>query len=387
MSNTTPELPTFSMEVEPRLHYEMLKRWMEEEAASKCTHIYPEGGLNELNVTDTPAQYAARNMVVIDEHGAEQPRPRPAMPARPADPAPNAPNATVAMYTANRENHRDITLALTALRKSVLAIAGPTIRNELSHDQGGLAAKSFAQIILHIATKYGTLNSQDLKEKRAKLSNKFTTAAQFASEAAQFQRNITILQENGDATSQVQQLDLLTEATNGVLGIPPIIARYNRRVPIVANRVIADLIAAIELELPLATTADVGYANAANFTKTGKESNTQDNYTKLSLTPSSIEKLLTRMEAVETAVSRGPGKGAGRASRNSRNNPAGRGAARINTAANSTAGRTQAYCFEHGTCFHSGLECRTMEKDATYTTAMKEATKPCIIGGFQGNEK
>ena len=112
---STSSEPTVSMAVDPRLHYEMFKRWMEEEASTKCTHIYPEGGLNQLNVTDTPAQYAARNLVVVDADGHDHPRPRPEMPTKPVDPMHNAPNATVTLFKIVTDYHRDVALAMTDL--------------------------------------------------------------------------------------------------------------------------------------------------------------------------------------------------------------------------------------------------------------------------------
>ena len=381
------DISDISMESEPRTKYPEVKRWMEEYAQSKCTHIHARG-LNEYYISDTPEQFLARALTQLDEHGVEQPMVRLELPATPNRPANNAHIAIVTMFAEDKKDYNSVALAMVDFRRDLLVICGPTIRDELSADAGGLAAKTFPQVIQHLYDRYGTPTSEDLKKERAKLGNKFSTPAQFVSEAARFKRTVAFLNANGDITSQPQQIQLLE-------GIPQCLARYKRRFPLVADRNVEALILAIQTELPLTTTQDAGYANAAyEITTTDMEA--QANAVTTSATNSLtvlMEKLSNRLDNLEVGSRKNNG-GRGPGGRNPRNsNPAGRGATRVTpatTSLNASTGPNNGpptlYCFEHGTCYHAGKDCRTMANDATFTQAMKNVTKQCIIGGYQGSK-
>ena len=179
--------------LEPRLNLDKFRESARAHAGTLCT-AHHEGGLNEYHITLSQREYDALGLVQIDDQGQPRlndagqpiPLPRKAMPTKPQRPV-GAPNAAVlAFYKEDVQLHTDVTIAATLFRTSLLNAAGDLIRAELSTDVGGLAAKTRENILQHIDTHYGTLNSEDVEQLRANINDhQFNSPASLVEDATQ----------------------------------------------------------------------------------------------------------------------------------------------------------------------------------------------------------
>jgi len=383
----------------PRRNYKGFADSLFEFASTICTDIYPGEGLNALYLAETDKVYNERGLLVEDLNGPvlvegePQARPRPVIPTKPARPGGNPGHAALAFWKEDSQHAASVAAGITKLKKEIIIALGKVITADLSTGRGGMAAKSIRMILEYLETKYGTLTETDLKHLRALLGKKFTTPTDFTKEASELKVNISALEAGGDNMSQTQLLEIFEEATNGVMGIPPIIARYKRRVAIVGNRVLQDLIDMIEIELPMTTTNDAKYANSSQQLLSPMD---VENFALATTTASQnsemstllLSKVIQRLDTMESnlrAAGRGPGgriPGRGRGE--------GRGAGRGGAGRGQTTkqdNRPMLYCFEHGPQrSHAGTDCHHMKNDATYTAEMKNAPAPCTINGYEGKK-
>ena len=388
-------------------------------AATICTEDYPLG-LNHFDITLTPTEYAALGRIIQDaegnpvlENGNPQPQPRHPVPVKPERPRGNVGAPQLAFWKADELCHARVAVGTIKLRKEILIAIGQVCRDDLSTGPGGISAQSLSMILRHLELKYGTLTEKDIKHLRGKLSDKFTTPAKFTQEASKFKTVAAALEAGGGHMNQTQLIEIFTEATLAVVGIPSIIARYKRRVAGIPDRLLNDMMEQIENELPLITTSDAMFANATQqllipsevdnwANATTKNDTTTSNMTssaQLGELLKSVNERLNSMESTLRTAGRGSGgRGAGRAGRGDgrgagRGGAAGRGAGRGGTTSQE---RPTVYCFEHGfqrshtgeDCHrsHTGEDCHRMKTDTTYTQDMKTATGPCTINGYEGSK-
>lgn len=374
-----------SLAIDPRLAYSEFKMTCEEVAGGMLTQHYPGTGMNEFHATCTDKEYAAKGLIVRDAHGdpeldgdgAEQPAPRPRYPVKPVRPQLiGATHAQLAFFRCDAEIYTDVALANTNLRKLVLIGCGLTIREQMSTEQGGLAAKTLPEIFQFLEDEYGSPTSADMRELRASLAKKFTGTKSFPTEAAKFQITLLQLQRSGDPMSQMQQIELFEDATEAIAGIPSCIARYKRRVKI-DDRRLPELIRDVSRELPQSTIKDLGYANA-----TAKANDSLGE---------TMKKVSDRLAQVEQSLRqqadrRGRGAG-GRGGRGNTEGRGGRGRGGRGSGRGSESEVPSHYCFEHGkNRTHTGVDCYAMARDPSYTQEMKNATAHCTIDGYEGRK-
>ena len=391
-----------SLTVNPRRMYKQFKDDIRDLASTLATEHYPEEGLNEFHITLTPREYDALELPLIDENGAiildplgnVEMRPRTIIPLKPIRPMANVGAAALAFYKEDSAVAACVAIAKTTLKNAILNACGPTITADLSTQMpGGLAAQTIPMILQHLETKFGTLTSEDMRHLRAMLATKFTTPALFTSEAAKFKLNLAALEIGGDNMSQPQLVEVFEDATRAVTGIPEIMARYKRHVPIVINRNLDDIFTAVENELPQLTMTDAKYVN--NLQQLDEcSSGTMENVA-FAVTNNStayiadqMKKVNTRLEIMEAAILRGGHGGRGRGGRGQAGGRgAGRGGAGPGRGSGTGQERATLYCFEHGfNKSHAGQDCHRMRNDDTYTTEMKAAVGPCKIGVYEGHK-
>jgi hypothetical protein len=386
--------------------YKGFKDDIRDVAAILATDHYPDHGLNEFHITLTNAEFDALHLTLFDEdgnleldqHGEVQRQPRKAVPGKPVRPHANVGAAGLAYWKDDVAAATSVALAKTILKQKILDACGPTIRATLSTQMpGGLASQSIPMILQYLEIKYGILTGGDIRQLREKLATKFTTPAMFTTEVARFQQNLAALELGGDIMSQAQLCEFFEDATKSVAGIPEILARYNRHVPIVANRILNDLFTAVELELPLITTTDARYVNNVQQLEENDDeavcfavSRDRNNTEVIDL----MKKVNLRMDHMETTLrnagrgnpnsrgGHGAGRGRGEGRGPGRGGAAGRGPGTV-----PYEERPTLYCFEHGfNKSYAGKDCQRMINDATYTADMKSASGPCKIGGYEGRK-
>ena len=388
-----------------RTNYKAFKDSAWAYSATLCIEHYGTG-LNHFHLTLTDREYAALGLVMMNEHGipelvdgVPQPQPRELMPAKPARPHGNVGAPLLAYWKADEITHASVSLGASKLRQDILKACGKLICTDLSVGPGGIAAKTLPAILLYLEDKYGTLTEDDIRGMREKLRQNFTSATKFTEEASRFKINVAALEAGGERMSQTQLIEIFAEVTRAVMGIPPIIARYKRRVAIVANRQIVDLMDAIEAEIPQITSAEANFANAANQLMSPSEISNNNfamaatSTTQLDVFMKAIQERLDNMESSIRATGRGRrdtgrGRGDGRGDVG-RGGAAGRGSAagRGNGPGTGNQERPTLYCFEHGyQKSHLGTACHHMKNDVSYTPAMKTAMGPCNINGFEGKK-
>jgi hypothetical protein len=389
--------------------YKQFKDDIRDLASTLATEHYPEEGLNEFHITLSNQEYAALNQPLFDEHGDliydplgnVEMRQRKVIPVKPIRPMANVGAAALAFYKEDSAVAASVAVAKTILKTTILNACGPTIIADLSTQlPGGLASQTIPMIIQYLETKFGVLKSEDMRHLRAMLATKFTTPALFTAEAARFKLNLTALEIGGDNMSQAQLIEVFEDATRAVTGIPEILARYKRHVPIAANRILQDIFTAVENELPQLTMTDAKYVN--NLQQVEEDSNEMHENVAFAVSNNStasvtelIKKVNLRLENMEVTLrnaGRGNpnfrgGQGAGRGRADGRGPGRGGAGSGRGPGTATSAERPTLYCFEHGfNKSHAGKDCHRMDSDTTYTADMKAATGPCKIGGYEGRK-
>jgi len=401
---TTASLAITPLGSEPRVNLETFRDSATVFAGTKCTAHHPDG-LNIYHPTKTNREYDALKLVqkdehgqpVLDEHEHTIPLPRKAYPGKPE--RPHGANAAVLhFYKEDMIHANEVAVGITALRTAVLIAAGPIINAELSAEPGGIAAKSLAEILQHIDTHYGILAAEDIKKLRFRISDYvFRSPANFTEDAANFHLLVATLAKGGEAMTQTNLMEIFTENTKGMVGFPEIIARYKRKVKNLVDRNVKDLTDQVRLEMSVITTSGMQYANNCGT------DNAEDDMINQVLAMSNaaaqsnaahfadaLKKIGDRIDTMESRGQSGSNPDRGGGKRNTRGDRGGRGTGgRGGTGRGSGPGTTETrashYCFEHGkNRTHAGTDCKVMQHDKSYTDAMKSATGPCTLSGWEG---
>ena len=324
------------------------------------------------------------------------PEPRKPYPGRPTTQT----ASTLHFYKEDLAHYSDVAVAITQLRTKILVAVGPIINAELSADAEGLAAKTLAQILQHIDTHYGTLDEEDIKKLRNQIANfEFRSPANFAEDAANFHLLVATMDKGGEPMTQTNLMEIFTENTKRVIGIPEIIARYKRNVEL-DKRNVKEMTEKVRQDLKVITTSDGKYASNCETNVAEEElvhqvlancnANAQSNAAHF---VDALKKIGERLDYMDSRSQGNPNPDRGGGNNNKRG---GRGTPGRGGASSSAGGRgagpgpgkathTSLYCFEHGTNrSHKGVDCKIMEKDASYTQEMKNATKSCTINGWVG---
>lgn len=399
MATSFPSLELISLATMPSLHYQDFIRSVRNASSLLCPEHYPNQGLQELYVGYTAAQYIAADVHTMDNTQnppVRVPTPRPQLPVRPARPGGNAPAATVTMYNLDLQVYNDVMRAMGHLRLQVLQACGTTICEELNNLAGGLPAQSLPQILTYLETRYGTPNEHDYAVLQGSLNTKFTSAETFRDEAPRMNTVFIKLAKSGQPLSELQKIRHLELATHLLPSIVAAIREYKRVDDDVSTWSFDDLVTYILRHAPhLMTSSDLGYVNHATSAGavpalTPSIMHSSSDFTALSsalqaILPTMLQEHLAANTSRTTRVNDNAAR-TRTAQARSGNQQSGTNNNRTRTAGGGPRRRApnRPYCFEHGYGTHTGLECRTMQGNAAYSDAMRNASGPATIDGYLG---
>jgi hypothetical protein len=348
-------------------------------SASLCTEHFA-GGLSDLHVARTRTRFLALGLVHAPD-GNDVPQEYPVLPAKPNAPAPGASATTLELYREHVKIFFAVRQGITALRLKLLGAVGDVIRDELRALPGGLAAQDLPAILQYLDTHYGAPSEDDLNTLTATLRGKFASVATFRSDAPKMAITFQKLERFGHTVSPLDQMNYLQSAVDLLPPIVEALKDYKKTSPVHNNRSFDGMVAYVKTHVSLTTAGSVGYAGAA----------VAEPLSVASIVDALLPRLVEHFAgAGMSAVGRSDtgGRGGGRGGRGT----PGRGTAGRGVAGRGGAGHgsstdpltAKKYCFHHG-YGHSGSKCRVMAVDTSYTDAMKAATAPCTLDGYEGH--
>lgn len=376
-----------SLAIRPTLELDEFIMRLHDYSATICTEHFGEG-LSEFHVARTPARFKQLGFESeeADEDGSFPALPYPKLPSKPARPAANASAATLEFYKEESRIYLAVRQGVTALRNKLLASVGEVILDELrSLQAGGLATLTLQDILVYLDSNYGEPSEDDLKELSANLSNKFTAVATFRSDAPKMKATFQKLSDFGQEVSALQKMTYLQDATDLLPPIVEALKDYKKEVTSVKLRSFDDMVAYVKQHVPLTTAGSASYVGA---TVVATRSTTTTPNAKAPPTASEIaDELFPRFLAhfAGAGVSSLAGRG-GNGGRTGRGGGRGNGDGRGGRGAPAANKKVKKYCFWHGYGGHHGIDCNDMAADPSFTEEMKNATAPCTIDGYHGED-
>ena len=325
--------------------------------------------LSGLLLTD--AEWTLRHPPIA---GEPQPR-RPPFPAR---------LAGIANHTANTNWKYDNDLAAASkalcsqLKGLILTTASTVIDHEYADPVRGHIDHEIHDIMAYIKRGYGTVNESDIK--RLKEDLVFDMTKSWRENVGKFRAIFTQLGAVGLFTTDFDKRAALDNAIDKTQ-YAHLLAAYKNDTPVLANRTFEAECSYIELRESNISASAVGFAGSVESSPA---------FLAISAELASMRDIMSTMAAasinpVAPTNYAGQGGRSGRSGRSGGRNQ-GRGAGRGAGRGGAGHGLAQPnYCFLHGYHQrHMGTTCRDMAADPSYTQAMKDATAPCKIGGYDG---
>ena len=302
----------------------------------------------------------------------------PITPRLPPFPAVFAPNAAAAVVAQHRLSHDTAVGAADAAKKfktGLIASLGPDIQLETSVPGQAHRTKQPWEIFDYVTQHYGTLNATDIARIDRDIRT-YQTASAFPTNAARMARGFLSLAAVGRYAAEVDKVQVLTEATAGITQIARFVDLYKIANPTIAAQTFTNLVTYITVQLPNVTATAAGYSNNTAAAPPARDAEIDELRRQVSELTASVSAV--RASPRDNAARGTQGGRSGRGGRGGRGSQGGRGRGRTGTAA------PKPYCFAHGCAGHTGRECNTMHDDSSYTNAMKDATAPGVIDGWEG---
>jgi len=344
-----------------------------------------------LHVAHTPARFLALGLETEPgEDGETKPQEYPKLPSKPTRPAASASAATLEFYREEAKVFLAVRSGITAVRNKLLASVGQVISDELRLLRAGeLASLTLPDILEYLDETYGEPSEEELTSLTATLTDKFTAVATFRADAPKMKLTFFKLADFGQEISEMQKMTYLQEAVQFLPPIVEAIKDYKKEVASLKSRSFDDMVTYIKAHVPLTTAGIMSYVGSAvTRNTTAAVSGASTTIGGHHPTASEIaDELYPRLVAhyaaagfgrAPTAAGRGDGRGRGPGRAGGK---AGRGL----PAPAAIPPRKKPYCFFHGCIGHAGEDCEYMEADHTFTAAMKRATEPCNIDGWEGS--
>lgn len=358
-------------------------------AQSKCKKYHAEG-LGHYSICYTDAQLLARSPTV---DGVVVPIVRIALPTEPVRPGANAAHNSVLFYFEDLRKYHDILSEYEAYRVAVLSACGVIIGRELSDRPGGLSAQTLPLILKYLQETYGIPTEEDFLRVRAAIRSPFSLPSAFRSDVATLSPLFEFLAHNGQPLSELDKMITLEENTIRFEAISSAIRKYKAANPAIENRSFRAMVTYVTVHAHLQTAGELGYVASIHPVPSNATTTSVNNadlsgtiYTPHGVTD--IDALFTRLTDHFAGIARGQQRGSGRGHSTSGNHyRGGRGGGRGRGRGGQPAPppTIKPYCFAHGCTGHWGSECRTMHNDPSYTQAMKNATSPMRIDGYDGH--
>ena len=307
------------------------------------TERYPEGGLYGafyISLTDAAlaARFAARNMV-----GDAAQRPGP--PRRPPVVEDDDSEAAIHIHKMAQASYSAYNLGAATLRDLVIDSLAPHIKAEIDGRDGydGIEDQTLPVILKFLEDNYSELEVADI----ACISAKATEArcddfAAFPACTAKMRLAYKELATAGQPIAELEKLKHLKTCVAGRVDLSEALHDYEKLNNKVAGQKFEDAVKYVKDHAVIQTAQDLAYAGGA-------------------------------AKASAPVPKEEDSRVGKRASRS------GKGGA-------APSFREWKYCFFHGFNYtHKGTECFSMDKDAAYTSAMKQALAPCCIGAKTGS--
>jgi uncharacterized membrane protein YgcG len=356
-------------------HYEAFNASLDNAAANVGTEHYP-GGLLDLGVSFTPERWATTYPGVA----------YPTLPDEPADPVHE--NATsTALWNDRRIRHRTVLKGVAEIRKALLReTCDDTLRDELAGLEGGLAKQTLTRILAYFQLQFGVLSLRDLRVLAAQANTmRFTSTATFRAEAAKLALIFAQLARQNQPFSELSKMEFVRQAAAAVPAIVVAIEDYDREC-MKPPRSIGTYVAMVKHvgEYDSVTAQDLGFPGNPFVAAAVVPLQPQLDVAALNafVHAAAAQPALSHQNADGGRGNAG-GRGGGRNGRGGGRN--GRGDNGRNGRGGGGRGTHTAYCFHHGYGTHTGAVCIHMHNDATYTQAMKAATFPHNIDGWNGS--
>lgn len=303
-----------------------------------------------------------------------------AQPRCPPFPARLAANANIAANT-NWKYDNDLAASAkalcTALKGIILATAGAAIDREYADPIRGHIDHEIHQIMAFIKLGYGTVNEADIKRLKEDLI--IDTTKSWRDNVGKFKAIFTQLEPVGLFTTDFDKRAALDNAIDKTQ-YAHLLAGYKNETPNIGDRTFDAESSYIELRESNISASAVGFAGSVESSPA---------FLAISAELASMKEIVSTIAAASIkpaapANYAGQGGRGGRGGRDGGRNQ-GRGAGR-GGGGRGFAQPVVYYCFEHGYHKgHMGTTCRNMAIDPSYTQAMKDATGPCKIGGYDGH--
>jgi hypothetical protein len=318
------------------------------------------------------AQWEVFSAIPIAEQQPGGPifRPIPHFPF-PVAPVHNAGAVAVDIYREARTNAGIFHAYRHALKQALITSIGTRNANGLVDPDTDTIDMSCAEIFAAMDEMYNTITPAGIAQLQRSLSDPLTSQDPDVFHDFCTTYNLTIARltraQQPPATST--QFTIFVEACSTQLAVATAIALFVQLHPTIAEQRLLPLQLYVTTQLRSLTIAGVGYANAANAVANASTAIVDPTVAAL------IQALKDQVQMLTTAIQGG-------ATRSVRS-------AHVPPAASATP-RVPGYCYHHGTGFHTGLHCTTMQTglvtikggatiQKVFTNAMKKAKHPTDV--------
>lgn len=299
--------------------------------------------------------------------------PRPEIPTKPVIFAAGADAATIALFKYHSDVYVAVDTAIQRMKEYVLAALGPMVTMALEDSVDDFASMSLLDIMQMLDDTYGTLRETDIHTLVAGLFEIIPADAEVLAACVRMNRTFRILERAGQPKSEQDKIGFLEHDTALLMGTQRCIMMYKERRPALHQRSFEGLVAHLRVHLPAQTVAAAGMQGGGTaHAATGP-------HPVLHIQP---PQQVAHAVVYQPQQAHGAGRGGrGRGGRGGGGRlPPGRGGGR-----GAPLG-PPGYCFWHGTG-HSGITCRFMAvPENGFTDAMRRATGPCTLDGYEGHQ-
>jgi hypothetical protein len=317
-----------------------------------CTEHF-DGGLAETGITKTDAQWALLHPV---EDG-ELPHPRITPQTPDVHPA-NATAAAISLYKIASTRGQSYRSGVALLKTAILASLGPTIRAALLDPDTGHSLLTIPDIIAYVVRRYGTATEQDILMLHAACATPFLADDTFDADAVRLDTLFRRLDRLGHPKSEMDKMEILQNATRHLVGTTANIGDYKRINNALQDRTFVSMTAYISSHHNnTVTVSAVGFV--------GKSVS------------------VDMEERIKMGIAEGVRLALQELKLLKPENKSNKDSARDRKSKSRTAGL---YCFVHGRCAHTGLNCFSMAADTKYTHQMKQATSASTLLSSTGQE-